>query len=80
MSTNEYIRGVKNCNWQRFNRKLWQRNYYEIIIRNEDFHNQVSEYIVNNPLKWDTDKYYICLNHDSQYFWIFMISFWILSG
>jgi len=59
MSTNEYIRGVKNCNWQRFNGKLWQRNYYEIIIRNEDFHNQVSEYIVNNPIKWDTDKYYI---------------------
>ncbi len=59
MSTNEYIRGVKNHGWQRFNGKLWQRNYYENIIRDEEFHNQISEYIVNNPLKWDIDKYYI---------------------
>ena len=26
MTTNEYIRGVKTLGWQRFNRKLWQRN------------------------------------------------------
>jgi putative transposase len=59
MSSNEYIRGVKNHDWQRFNGKLWQRNYYENIISDEEFHYQISEYIVNNPLKWDTDKYYI---------------------
>ena len=35
MSTNEYIRNVKNNNWIPFNKKLWQRNYYEHIIRNE---------------------------------------------
>jgi REP element-mobilizing transposase RayT len=28
MSTNEYIRGVKTKNWTRFDRRLWQRNYY----------------------------------------------------
>ncbi len=31
----KYIYGVKNIGWQRFNGKLWQRNYYEHIIRNE---------------------------------------------
>ena len=36
MSTNEYIRNVKNNNWTPFNKKLWQRNYYEHIIRNEN--------------------------------------------
>ena len=37
---------------------VWQRNYYEHIIRNEKYHYQISEYIQNNPLKWENDKYY----------------------
>lgn len=36
--------------------QLWQRNYYEHIVRNENDLNQVREYIVNNPLKWELDK------------------------
>jgi REP element-mobilizing transposase RayT len=56
MTTNEYIRGVKNNNWQRFNKKLWQRNYWEHIIRNENEYNQISQYIIDNPLKWENDK------------------------
>ena len=38
---------------------LWQRNYYENIIRNEKRYLQVIEYIENNPLKWKEDKYYL---------------------
>ncbi len=56
MTTNEYVRHVKNDGWKRFNGKLWQRNYYEHIIRNECELNQIREYIVNNPLKWDLDN------------------------
>jgi REP element-mobilizing transposase RayT len=33
----------------------WQRNYHEHIIRNEQDLEQIREYIVNNPLKWDLD-------------------------
>ncbi|HLW30888.1 MAG TPA: transposase, partial [Aequorivita sp.] len=29
--------------------KLWQRNYYEIIIRNQKSYMSISEYIINNP-------------------------------
>lgn len=58
MTTNEYIRGVKNLGWPRFNGKLWQRNYYEHIIRNEKSYRTISEYIINNPAKWQDDKYY----------------------
>ena len=58
MTTNEYIRGVKHHNWQRFDKKLWQRNYYEHIIRNEKSHRHISEYIKNNPSKWQDDTYY----------------------
>ena len=39
--------------------KLWQRNYYEIIIRNQHSYQRISEYIINNPAKWDSDKFYI---------------------
>ena len=38
--------------------KLWQRNYYENIIKNEKTYLMVSEYIKNNLLKWTDDKYF----------------------
>ena len=37
---------------------IWQRNYYEHIIRNEKEYLEILEYIQNNPLKWKEDKYY----------------------
>lgn len=35
---------------------LWQRNYYEHIIRDESELNEIREYIQNNPLKWEMDS------------------------
>ena len=35
---------------------LWQRNYYEHIIRTEDELNRIREYIRNNPLQWELDR------------------------
>ena len=58
MTTNNYIRNVKSNNWQRFDGKLWQRNYYEHIIRDEISHNTIVEYIKYNPERWLLDKYY----------------------
>ena len=55
MTTNEYIRNVKSNDWKRFNGKLWQRNYWEHIIRNQKAYQNISEYIINNPSKWNTD-------------------------
>ncbi|NOY89406.1 MAG: transposase [FCB group bacterium] len=55
ITTNEYIRGVKETGWKEFSGKLWQRNYYEHIIRNEKELQKIREYIVNNPLKWKLD-------------------------
>ncbi len=56
MVTNEYIRGVKNNGWKRFDGKLWQRNYYDHIIRNENEHQRITQYIIDNPAKWQNDK------------------------
>ena len=38
---------------------LWQRNYYEHVIRNEASLSEIREYIANNPLKWTLDEYYV---------------------
>lgn len=35
---------------------LWQRNYYERVIRDETELNAIREYILNNPLGWITDS------------------------
>jgi REP element-mobilizing transposase RayT len=36
--------------------KLWQRNYYEHVIRNEDELNHIRQYIAENPTNWRKDK------------------------
>ncbi|MEO6903836.1 MAG: transposase [Bacteroidia bacterium] len=36
---------------------VWQRNYYEIIIRDEQSYKNISNYIINNPAKWAADKF-----------------------
>ena len=59
LSTNEYIKNVKQNNWQSFAGKLWQRDYYEHIIRNEASFLKIAEYIQNNPLKWQEDNYFV---------------------
>jgi len=56
MTTNEYIRGVKQNNWSPFPGKLWQRNYYEHIIRYENELNRIRQYIIDNPARWGTDR------------------------
>ena len=35
---------------------VWQRNYWERIIRDDDELNRIQEYIINNPLTWELDN------------------------
>ena len=56
MTTNQYIHGVRELGWPPFHGRLWQRNYYERVIRDERELGQVREYILNNPVNWDTDE------------------------
>jgi hypothetical protein len=35
---------------------VWQRNYYERVIRNEDELGSIRQYIHVNPLKWELDR------------------------
>lgn len=56
MTTNEYMRAVRSLGWPAFSRRLWQRNYYEHIVRNEDSLSRIREYIRENPAKWMLDR------------------------
>jgi REP element-mobilizing transposase RayT len=53
--TFEYIQGVKKNRWPAFGRRVWQRNYYEHIIRDESELTRVRRYIDENPLGWAFD-------------------------
>jgi len=41
---------------QHLGRSIWQRNYYEHVIRNEQSLNHIREYIVTNAQRWDLDR------------------------
>jgi putative transposase len=58
LTTNAYIRGTYECGWSLFDRRLWQRNYYEHIIRDEAALARVRAYIENNPARWAADELY----------------------
>jgi REP element-mobilizing transposase RayT len=57
------IRGYKSAVTKKmallgFKEPLWQRNFYEHIIRDESSYLYISNYIINNPAKWKEDTFY----------------------
>ena len=52
MTTNDYINGVKSGLFSPFDNKLWQRSYYDHIIRNEQDLEEKRDYILTNPIRW----------------------------
>lgn len=56
MTTKRYADGVKRNGWPPFPGRLWQRNYYEHIIRNEESLNRIRQYIADNPARWVQDR------------------------
>lgn len=57
ITTTEYMRAVKELNWRPFNGKLWQRNYYEHIIRDGNDHDRIVNYIMDSPRNWNNVPY-----------------------
>lgn len=62
----DVVRGFKSSVTKRLNaitgtsgQRIWQRNYYEHIIRNEDVYLKIADYIQTNPQRWETDTYYV---------------------
>lgn len=56
MTTNDDMFGVKRHAWHPFDGRLWQRNYYEHIIRNDQDLERIRSYIEANPSRWIDDS------------------------
>ena len=55
MTTNQYIKMVKNGTLPPFNKRIWQRNYWEHVIRDDVDYGRIAEYVINNPNTWNDD-------------------------
>ncbi|MDR0865363.1 MAG: hypothetical protein LBO74_10605 [Candidatus Symbiothrix sp.] len=60
----EIVRAFKTFSARKINEmrelagiSVWQRNYYENIIRNDKSYQTIAEYIINNPANWEIDKF-----------------------
>lgn len=56
LTTNGYIDGVKKQGWPRFEGKLWQRDYWDRIVRNDQELSTFRDYIRANPARWQEDQ------------------------
>ncbi|MFZ1417685.1 MAG: transposase [Burkholderiaceae bacterium] len=62
----EIVRALKTFSARRINEKcakvgnkVWQRNYYEHVIRSEASYLTISKYIQTNPQRWAEDRYFV---------------------
>lgn len=54
-----YKSGVaKQIHKQYPNFEVWQKSFYDTIIRNEQSYNEIVRYIEENPDKWEKDEYF----------------------
>jgi len=50
---------TKQLNQMGFAESIWQRNYWENIIRDDQSYQRIATYIINNPMNWNDDKFYM---------------------
>jgi putative transposase len=55
-TTHQYASGIRQYGWQPFDGKIWQRNYYEHIVRDQHDMDRIREYIQNNIFDWHKDR------------------------
>lgn len=55
LTTKRYTDGVKQLGWNAYRRRVWQRNRYERIVRDDGSLNRIRRYIVENPARWGED-------------------------
>ncbi|MEO0107902.1 MAG: transposase [candidate division WOR-3 bacterium] len=61
-----FVRGFKSATTKRINEfrrtpgmPVWQRNYHEHIIRNDDELDRIRRYIAGNPGRWESDRNFV---------------------
>ena len=57
-STIEYTKMVKEGILPPFNKQIWQRSFYDHVIRNQHDYENIVKYIYENPMRWEYDQLY----------------------
>ena len=58
ITTKLYVDGMKKGLFLPFDKNVWQKSFYDHIIRYETEYQKIWQYIDENPMKWTEDKYY----------------------
>jgi len=58
-TTFDYGQEVLDSGWTHYNKKLWQRSFYDRIIRDIEELQRTRYYIRDNPFRWSLDKYFL---------------------
>ncbi len=58
MTTNDFLRKIKEGKMPPFEQRFWQRSYHDHIIRDETDYWIRYRYIETNPARWRDDEYY----------------------
>jgi len=54
----QIVRNIKSFVTRCARYEVWQKGFYDHVIRNEQDYMRIAEYIQNNPIEWTLDKYY----------------------
>ena len=57
-STVEYSKLVHQGMLPPYDKQVWQRGFYDHIIRNQSDYDEIYRYIENNPVQWEQDELY----------------------
>ena len=52
------VRLMKSAVSKDVGHSIWQRSFFDHVIRNEKDYQRIWEYIENNPIKWTDDCFY----------------------
>ena len=55
LTTRAYNKGVQNAGWRPLDGRLWQRGYFERVMRDDEDHMHAVWYMARNPTHWLTD-------------------------
>jgi len=58
ISISRIIKQYKMCVSKKIGYSLWQKSFYEHIIKNEEEYFTIKQYIQNNIVNWKQDKYF----------------------
>ena len=64
ITSRQYHLGVNEKGWIAPEDHLWQRNFYDRIIRSDREYDFVRNYIYHNPERWNKDKLNVDCNED----------------